>query len=150
MSLVSTDERSSVPSAFTPPPALTTGWVAISEKSWARAVRTSLASASGDSPGASRDSRRLMASRNSSAVWNRCAGSLRSTRSTMASSSPSTPGRTLEGGMTRCSAICSINSPTVLPSNSLRPVSISKTSRPTEKMSLRRSTGWPRACSGLM
>ncbi len=36
------------------------------------------------------------------------------------------------------------------PSNALRPVSISKSTQPKDQMSVRRSTGFPRACSGLM
>ncbi len=34
--------------------------------------------------------------------------------------------------------------------NGLRPVSISYSTTPKEKMSLRASTGWPRVCSGDM
>ena len=36
------------------------------------------------------------------------------------------------------------------PSNARRPVSISKSTQPNAQMSVRRSTGLPRACSGLM
>ena len=38
----------------------------------------------------------------------------------------------------------------VLPSKARRPVSISNTTQPNAQMSVRRSTGAPRACSGLM
>ena len=39
---------------------------------------------------------------------------------------------------------------TVSPSKALRPVSISKSTQPNAQMSVRLSTGCPRACSGLM
>ena len=37
-----------------------------------------------------------------------------------------------------------------LPRNARRPVSISYSTQPNAQMSVRRSTGWPRVCSGLM
>ena len=41
-------------------------------------------------------------------------------------------------------------SETVSPSNAPRPVSISYSTQPNAQTSLRLSTGFPRACSGLM
>jgi hypothetical protein len=51
--------------------------------------------------------------------------------------------------MDRVSTAASV-SETVSPSNSLRPASISNSTTPNAQMSARLSTGFPRACSGLM
>ena len=48
------------------------------------------------------------------------------------------------------SRIFAIESDIVLPANATCPVSISYNTHPNAQMSVRSSTGWPRACSGLM
>ena len=48
------------------------------------------------------------------------------------------------------SRIAATVSDTVSPANARRPVNISYSTHPNAQMSVRLSTGWPRACSGLM
>ena len=57
-------------------------------------------------------------------------------------------GRALQSGSR--SRIAAIVSETVSPRNAGRPVSISYSTQPNAQMSVRLSTAFPRACSGLM
>ena len=57
-------------------------------------------------------------------------------------------GRALQSGSR--SRIAAIVSEIVSPRNAGRPVSISYNTQPNAQMSVRLSTGFPRACSGLM
>jgi hypothetical protein len=65
-----------------------------------------------------------------------------------------TPGWTLArtwvtGRVSSNAIACSVSS-AVAPANGSWKVTISYSTTPSEKMSLRWSTAWPRACSGLM
>ena len=60
------------------------------------------------------------------------------------------PGRPARGGRTFTSRTASSTDISLSPANSRSPVSISKSTVPSEKMSERASTGLPHACSGDM